>query len=76
MAQRKFEFFVFLNFLRFKYKIFSHAKVEKFTDTCDTYGFWDDHVVNHPKIRFSQVEGVYGIIYEVREVCSIFTILE
>lgn len=47
----------------------------EFTDTCDTYGNWDDHVVNHPNID-SQVEGVYGIIYEVREVCSIFTILE
>ena len=47
----------------------------EFTDTCDTYGNQDDHVVkNHP--NDSQVEGVYGIIYEVREVCSIFTILE
>ena len=39
-----------------------------------THMVWDDHVVNHP--NDSQVEGVYGIIYEVREVCSIFTILE
>jgi len=52
MAQRKFEFFVFLNFFTIQtYKIFSHAKVEKFTDTCDTYGdFGMTHVVNHPKI--------------------------
>ena len=44
----------------------------EFTDTCDTVFFmvfWDDHVVYHPKIDSSQVEGIlYGIIYEVREV--------
>jgi len=46
----------------------------EFTDTYDTYGNRDDHVVmttwdDDP--IYSQVEGVYGIIYEVREVCSI-----